>query len=130
MIFGFVTYVKNRRIGSPYPIINARPATKALKTEKKIRIFSLAKLVKFVNTLPLLRYKDATIIMGNTIELMGTFIDSLIIPYALIIIIYARQKAKISVCVATAAYLCRNLLFRFRNDSSRTSCGKQNLNPL
>lgn len=71
MLFRFVTYVKNRRNGSPYPSINAKPGTKAQKTEKKIRVYVLAKLKKFVNSLPLPRYKDA-IITGNTIELKGT----------------------------------------------------------
>lgn len=85
MIFGFVTYVKNRRIGSTYPTINAKPATKALKAEKKIRVYLLAKLVKLVNALPLPRYKDA-IIVGNTIELNGTCIDCLIL--------YAKQNEK------------------------------------
>lgn len=70
MLVGFVSYVKSRHIGSTYPSINARPSTKALKTEKKIRRYLLAKLKKVVNALPFLRYKD-TIIMGNSIELKG-----------------------------------------------------------
>lgn len=72
-MLGFVTYVKNRRIGSAYPSINAKPSTKALKTEKKIRVYLLSKLVKCVNALPMLRYRDP-IIMGDTIELSGTCI--------------------------------------------------------
>lgn len=73
MLFGFVAYVKNRRVGSTYPSINAKPATKTLKTEKKRSVSSLAKLVKFVNVLPLLRCKDS-IVTGNVIELKGTCI--------------------------------------------------------
>lgn len=73
MLLGFVAYMKNRRVGSTYPSINARPATKTLKTEKRRSRNSLAKLVKFVNVLPLLRCKDS-IITGNVIELTGTCI--------------------------------------------------------
>lgn len=71
MLFGFVTYVRNRGFGSPYPSINARPSTKALKTEKKIRAYLMGKLIKFVNALPLPRYTDS-VITGNTIEMKGT----------------------------------------------------------
>lgn len=76
MLFGFVAYVKNRRVGSTYPSINAKPTTKTLKTEKRRSVSSLAKLVKLeklVNVLPLLRCKDS-IITGNVIELKGTCI--------------------------------------------------------
>lgn len=73
MLFGFVTYVKHRRIGSAYPSINAKPATKALKNKTKIGVYLTAKLVKFMHSLSLPRYKDV-IVLGNTIELKGTCI--------------------------------------------------------
>lgn len=71
MFIGLVTFVNTRRrIAAPYPSINAKPATKALKTESKLRIYFLAKLSKFVRSLHVTRCRD-DIVTGNFIILKG-----------------------------------------------------------
>lgn len=70
MVFAFVTYIKNRQIGSTYPSINGNPDSKFKKTFEKIRESLSQKCVGILNLVPFIHPRPSTGLM-NTIELQG-----------------------------------------------------------
>lgn len=71
MVINLAAYLKNRRIGSTYPCINAKPASKSTKTVKKIQSTLIGKCVTLINAMNFRRHKVKGLI-GSTIEMQGT----------------------------------------------------------
>lgn len=71
MVLAFITYYKNRKIGSTYPSINTKPDSKFKKAFKKIRESFVQKCAGFMNSMPFVRPKPCTELI-NAIELQGT----------------------------------------------------------
>lgn len=72
MVISFVTYVKNRRIGSTYPSIDAKPESQATKTLRKLREAIAQKCIAIMNAMPFISPRVSTGLI-NIIELQGMF---------------------------------------------------------
>lgn len=70
MVFNFVAYVKNRKIGSTYPSINTKPESSAKRLLKKFRASLARKCAAVVNSMPFIRPRTSTE-LSNIIELHG-----------------------------------------------------------
>lgn len=72
MVISFVTYIKNRRIGSTYPSIDAKPDSRVKKTVKKISKSLVRACICIMNEMPFIHPRASTGLI-NIIELQGTF---------------------------------------------------------
>lgn len=72
MVISFVTYIKNRRIGSTYPSIDAKPDSQVKKSLKKLRESFARKCRIVMNAMPFIRPRASTGLI-NIIELQGMF---------------------------------------------------------
>ena len=72
MVISFVTYIKNRRIGSTYPSIDAKPDSQAKKTLRKLRESIAQKCIAIMNAMPFISPRVSTGLI-NIIELQGMF---------------------------------------------------------
>lgn len=72
MVLNFVSYMKNRQIGSTYPTIDVKPDSKAKKLFKKIRATLRRKCASVVNAIPFIR-PTPTMALFEIIELQGRF---------------------------------------------------------
>lgn len=70
MVFSFVTYIKNRRIGSTYPSIDAKPDSKAKILLRKLGDSFAQKYIRVMNSMPFIRPRPSTGLI-NIIELQG-----------------------------------------------------------
>lgn len=72
MVCAFVTYIKNRQIGSTYPSIDAKPDSKIKKTLKKLSTSFTQRCIEFLNSIPFIHPRPSTGLM-NILELQGMF---------------------------------------------------------
>lgn len=70
MVFNFVSYVKNRKIGSTYPSIDTKPESRTKRLLKKFRASLAQKCAAVVNSMPFIRPR-ASPGLYNIIELQG-----------------------------------------------------------
>lgn len=70
MVFNFVTYVKNRKIGSTYPSIDAKPESSTKRFLKKFRASLARKCAAVVNAMPFIRPRPSPD-LSNSFELQG-----------------------------------------------------------
>lgn len=72
MVISFVTYIKNRRIGSTYPSIDAKPDSQAKKTLRKLREAIAQKCMAIMKSMPFISPRVSAGLI-NIIELQGMF---------------------------------------------------------
>lgn len=75
MVFNVKTYIKDRRIRSTYPSIDAKVDSATVKTLRKIRAYLLGKCVAVLSVVPLVirpRPRDGVI---DDFEILGMFQD-------------------------------------------------------
>lgn len=70
MVLAFITYMKNRRIGSTYPSIDSKPDSKFKKAFKKVQQSFVRKCANFMNSMPFVRPKPCSELI-NAIQLQG-----------------------------------------------------------
>lgn len=70
MVFNFVSYVKNRKIGSTYPSIDTKPESSAKRFFKKFRASLAQKCAAVVDSMPFIRPRSSTGLC-NIVELQG-----------------------------------------------------------
>lgn len=73
LVFNFVTYVKNRKIGSTYPSIDSKPDSKAKRVLEKFCASLRRKCAAVMDSMPFIRPRSSTGLV-NIIELQGRFI--------------------------------------------------------
>lgn len=75
MVWAFVTYIKNRQIGSTYPSIDAKPDSKFKKTLKKLGESLSQRCVNILNLIPFIHPRPCTGLI-NILDLQGMFFMS------------------------------------------------------
>lgn len=81
IVFNFVSYVKNRKIGSTYPSIDTKPESSAKRILKKFRASLARKCAAVVNSMPFIRPRSSTG-LSNIIELQGMSLSGLIVQFS------------------------------------------------
>lgn len=76
MVLSFVTYMKNRRIGSTYPSIDAKPDSRVKRLLRKLGDSLTEKYIRVMNSMPFIRPRLSTGLI-NIIELQGMWVFKL-----------------------------------------------------